>query len=192
MKTKVKTFDIEFDVSLADLIVYHEQFIDKDNQHLRLLSSQLSHDNSNEKLVNVKYLHTSSISNVIEDQVYIHLTKFIMNLQLETLLSIFKFIDSLLKKLPKNILPEDKTKKKQLTDLEGRNNPVTLKIQGDLEEFRVIVASKIIQLFDAQVQGVKLDISDTPEKTFINLILSDLRVFDPYENARFRKVRKQK
>ncbi len=174
-KTKVKTFDIEFDASLADLIVYHEQFIDKDNQHLRLLSAQLNRENStDQKLVNVKFLHTSSIY-----QVHIHLTKFIMNLQLEALLSIFKFVDSLVKKLPKNILPEE-------NNIFGRS--VSNQIQADLEEFRVIVASKVTQLFDVQVQGVKVDISDTPEKTLINLILSDLRVFDPYEGARYRKI----
>ena len=35
---------MEFDASLADLIVYHEQFIGKDNQQLRLLSAQLNTD----------------------------------------------------------------------------------------------------------------------------------------------------
>ena len=30
-KTKIKTFDMEFNASLADLIVYHEQFVGKDN-----------------------------------------------------------------------------------------------------------------------------------------------------------------
>ncbi|CAF4137741.1 unnamed protein product, partial [Adineta steineri] len=64
----------------------------------------------------------------------------------------------------------------------------TLKIEADLEEFRIIIASKITQLFDIQVQGVKADVSQAPEKTLINLILSDLRVFDPYEGARYRKI----
>ncbi len=68
----------------------------------------------------------------------------------------------------------------------------TLKIEADLEEFRVIIASKVTQLFDIQVQGVKADVSQTPEKTLVNLILSDLRVFDPYEGARYRKVRRRK
>jgi hypothetical protein len=65
----------------------------------------------------------------------------------------------------------------------------TLKIKADLEEFRVIIASKVTQLFDIQVQGVKANVSQAPEKTLINLILSDLRAFDPYEGARYRKVR---
>jgi len=68
----------------------------------------------------------------------------------------------------------------------------TLKIEADLEEFQVIIASKATQLFDIQVQGVKADVSQAPEKTLVNLILSDLRVFDPYEGARYRKVRRRK
>ncbi|CAF4288618.1 unnamed protein product, partial [Adineta steineri] len=64
----------------------------------------------------------------------------------------------------------------------------TLKIEADLEEFRIIIASKITQLFDIQVLGVKADVSQAPEKTLINLILSDLRVFDLYEGARYRKI----
>ena len=64
----------------------------------------------------------------------------------------------------------------------------TLKIKAVLEEFRVIIASQVAQLFDIQVQGVKGDVSQAPEKTLINLTLSDLRVFDPYEGARYRKV----
>jgi hypothetical protein len=67
----------------------------------------------------------------------------------------------------------------------------TLKIEADLEEFRVIIASKLTQLFDIQVQGVKADVSQAPEKTLVNLILSDLRVFDPYDGARYRKVRQK-
>lgn len=63
-----------------------------------------------------------------------------------------------------------------------------MKIKAVLEEFRVIIASQVTQLFDIQVQGVKGDVSQAPEKTLINLILSDLRVFDPYEGARHRKV----
>ncbi|CAF2796909.1 unnamed protein product [Rotaria sp. Silwood2] len=61
-QTKIKTFDMEFDASLANLILYHEQFIGKDNQQLRLLSAQLEQDtsnNQNKKLVCVNFLHTS-------------------------------------------------------------------------------------------------------------------------------------
>ena len=59
----------------------------------------------------------------------------------------------------------------------------TFKIEVDLEESRVIIASKVTQLFDIKVQGVKANVSQAPEKTLVNLILFDLRVFDPYEGA---------
>jgi hypothetical protein len=226
---------MEFDASLADLIVYHEQFVGKDNQQLRLLSAELNRDNLNEeqdqKLVSVTFLHTSpknplfssSIYNGIENKAHVHLTKLVVTLQLEALLSILRFQDALSRKLPKDILEDDTKKKQQLTIPEENKNfgrsistsgkvvkkigkqamfrilcieiyldvPVTptLKIKADLEEFRVIIASKVTQLFDIQVQGVKGDVSQAPEKTLINLILTDLRVFDPYEGARYRKVR---
>ncbi|UJR35157.1 hypothetical protein I4U23_027926 [Adineta vaga] len=228
-KTKIKTFDMEFNASLADLIVYHEQFVGKDNQQLRLLSAQLNKDENNsehEKLVSVNFLHTSpdnplfssSTYNGIENRAHIHMTKLVVTLQLEALLSILRFQDALLKKLPKDTPEmelkkrlqeeEEETKKQQELKVPEDNRtlarsistsgkvvkkndvPVTptLKIQADLEEFRVIIASKTTQLFDIQVQGVKADVSQAPEKTLINLILSDLRVFDPYEGARYRKI----
>ncbi|CAF3775950.1 unnamed protein product, partial [Rotaria magnacalcarata] len=64
----------------------------------------------------------------------------------------------------------------------------TLNIKADLEEFRIIVASKVAQLFDVKVQGVKADISQAPKLAVVNLILSDVRVFDPHEGARYRKI----
>lgn len=36
--------------------------------------------------------------------------------------------------------------------------------------------------------GVKAYVSQASEKTLINLILSDLRILDPYKEARYRKV----
>ncbi|CAF1245225.1 unnamed protein product [Adineta ricciae] len=227
-KTKIKTFDMEFNASLADLVVYHEQFIGKDNQHLRLLSAQLNQDENDpkdKKLVSLNFRHTSpenplfssAIYNGIENHAHVHLTKLVVTLQLEALLSILRFQDALLKKLPKDLpeiemkkkTEEEESKKAQQTLKVPEDNrtlgrslstsgkvvkkndvPVTptLKIEADLEEFRVIIASKITQLFDIQVQGVKADVSQAPEKMLINLILSDLRVFDPYEGARFRKI----
>jgi hypothetical protein len=115
---------MEFDASLADLIVYHEQFVGKDNQQLHLLSAQLNRDNPNEqsdqKLVSVNFLHTSpenplfssSIYNGIENKAHIHMTELVVTLQLEALLSILRFQDELSKKLPKEFL-EDETKKKE-------------------------------------------------------------------------------
>lgn len=121
-KTKMKTFDINFDASLANLIVYHEQFIGKDNQHLRLLSAQLEqmNNNENQKLVSLKYLHTSSENPLflssdyegIENRARLHFSKLVVTLKLEALLSILRFQDSLMKKLPQET-PENQEKKKQ-------------------------------------------------------------------------------
>ena len=117
---------MEFDASLADLIVYHEQFVGKDNQQLRLLSAQLNIDANNQiiqqdqKLVSVQFLHTSpenplflsSNYNGIENRAHVHFSKLVVTLQLEALLSILRFQDALVKKLPKDT-PEEELKKKE-------------------------------------------------------------------------------
>ncbi|CAF3681386.1 unnamed protein product [Rotaria sordida] len=207
-KTIMKTFDMNFDASLANLIVYHEQFIGKDNQNLRLLSAELDQLNNSEsqKLVRFKYHHTSSKNPLflssdydgIEDRVQVHFSKLIVTLQLEALLSIFRFQDSLMKKLPQ-VTAEDQTKKKleqeqknieinDKTEKIVKKNTPSLKIDANLEEFRVILASKRAKLFDIQVQGIKANISQAPEKTLINLILSELRVLDLYKKARYQQI----
>ncbi|CAF3616816.1 unnamed protein product [Rotaria sp. Silwood1] len=211
-KTTIKTFDMDFDASLANLIVYHEQFIGKDNQNLRLLSAELEQMNGpdSQKLVCFKYHHTSSENpfflspyyDGIEDRVQVHFSKLVVTLQLEALLSIFRFQDSLMKKLPQ-ATAEDQAKQKreqeqkniEVNDKTGqivkKNNAAavpSLKIDADLDEFRVILASKRAKLFDILIQGIKANVSQAPEKTLINLILSDLRVLDPYQQARYRQI----
>ena len=120
---------MEFDASLADLIVYHEQFVGKDNQQLRLLSAQLDKDNQNQnqKLVGLNFLHTSqenplfssSIYNGIENQARVHFSKLVVTLKLEALLSIFKFQDSLMKNLSKNTPAEPAiTKQEEIKNVE--------------------------------------------------------------------------
>lgn len=120
-KTKIKTFDMEFDASLANLIVYHEQFVGKDNQQLRLLSAELHQNEEERKLVSVSFLHTSpenplfysSTYNGIENKAHVHMTKLVVILQLEALLSILRFQDALMKKLPKDSIEEEKEKKQE-------------------------------------------------------------------------------
>jgi hypothetical protein len=38
--------------------------------------------------------------------------------------------------------------------------------------------------------GIKANVSQAPEKTFVTVTLSDLRVFDPHTGARYQKVQK--
>ncbi|CAF3586652.1 unnamed protein product [Adineta steineri] len=210
--TKIKTFDMEFNASLADFIVYHQQFVGKDNQPLRLLSAQLDKQNTTEKqkLVSVNFLHTSqenplflsSPYNGVENEANVRFSKLVVTLQLEALLSIFKFQDSLMKKLPKDIT-DNQTKEppkeevKAIENNEKTEKPVkkndipatpSLKIKASLEEFKIILASKQARLFDIQVEGITADVSQSSEKTLVNLILSDLRIFDPYKEARYRKI----
>lgn len=109
-KTTMKTFDMDFDASLTNLIIYHEQFVGKDNENLRLLSAELEqmNDANSKKLVHFTYRHTSSENPLflspdydgVEDRVDVHFSKLLITLQMEALLSIFRFQDSLMRKLP--------------------------------------------------------------------------------------------
>ena len=113
---------MEFDASLADFIVYHEQFVGKDNQQLRLLSAQLKTGSTeeNKKLVSLHFLHTSKDNPLfssshyagVENQAHVHLSKLVITLQLEALLSILRFQDSLMSSLVTDT-PEEQAKKKQ-------------------------------------------------------------------------------
>jgi hypothetical protein len=138
---------MEFDASLADLIVYHEQFIGNDNRQLRLLSAQLEKDQNNEinqqhkKLVSVNFLHTSpenplfssSIYNGIENKAHVHFTKLVVTLQLEALLSILRFQDALMKKLPKDTPESDAKKKAEEEEEEAKKQQ--LKVPEDNKSF---------------------------------------------------------
>ena len=132
VKTKLKTFDMEFNVSLTNLILYHEQFIGKDNQHLCLLSALLNKENSIQTLISLHFLHTSSENplfqslhyNGIENRLDIHFTKLIVILQLEALLSILKFQDILFKNLFQETLKDElkkKNKEQRQTELVDEN-----------------------------------------------------------------------
>ena len=122
-QTRLKTFDMDFNASLADFIVYHKQFIGKDNQQLRLLSAQLDAERSEEhrKLVSVHLLHTSKENplflsptyNGVENEAQVKFSKLVVNLKLEALLSILRFQDSLMKKLPQASPPIEEKKEEQ-------------------------------------------------------------------------------
>lgn len=104
------TLDIEFQASLDDLILFHEQFIAKTHHHLRLLGAQRDKNEAqSKKLVSIHVLHTSPDNPLftsakyggLENRVRIHLSKFLMTLQLEALLSIMRFQDNITQKWPK-------------------------------------------------------------------------------------------
>ena len=246
-KTKIKTFDMEFDATLADLIVFHDQFVGKDQRQLRLLSAELnnSSDQNEEKLVSVQFLHTSAENPLfksatydgIENRAHVHLSKLVVTLQLEALLSILRFQDALMKKLPKD-LPIDENKTKKATTLKppednrtlarsvSATNRVakktgskreektnfdsflrpdlsttpTLKIQADLEEFRIVIASKLTTLFDIQVQGEEKNRKFSSNRRFLvfrrqSRCLAgdreDVDQFDSDGSARLRSVRRR-
>ncbi|CAF1073014.1 unnamed protein product [Rotaria sordida] len=221
VQTFIKTFDIEFQASLDDFIIYHEQFITKDNQHLRFLAAQ-HEENQNidkinsKKLVSLHILHTSSNNPLftsskydgLENKIRIHFSKLIVTLQLEALLSIMKFQDNFMQKWPTDIF-EEQIEKKQLSGKFSQENKrmstiekfvktnnlsleSTLEIEANLEEFHIVIATMDTQMFDVYIHGVKANMHNTSNETFLNLILTDFCMLDPHMDARFRKTSKCK
>jgi hypothetical protein len=109
---------------LDNLIIFHEQFITKDNDHLRFLSAQQNEEINSNKLVRIDVMHTSvdnplftsSKYNGLENQVRIHFSKLIVTLQLEAILSIMRFQDNFMEKWPRDIFEEQVKKKQQLEE----------------------------------------------------------------------------
>lgn len=122
---------MQFDASLSDLIVFHEQFTGKDETALRLLSAEYIEQEGEEirNLVIANILHTSrenplfrsSPYDGIENKVNVNFSKLVVNLQLEALLSIFKFQDTVMKQLATDS-PDTPVKKKQEEEQQSQKN----------------------------------------------------------------------
>lgn len=114
---------MHFNASLSDLIVYHEQFTGKDETTLRLLSAEYIEQEGEESrdLVSMNILHTSrenplfqsSPYDGIENKLGVNLSKLVVNLQLEALLSIFKFQDTVMKQLAADAPAKKKPEEEQ-------------------------------------------------------------------------------
>ncbi|CAF1560651.1 unnamed protein product, partial [Didymodactylos carnosus] len=221
--TSVKTYDINFNASLADLIVLHQQFVTHSGEPLRLISAKRQNEDDDTKLISIDFLKTSLDNPMFENEPYnsiesigtLHFSKLEVNLQLQALLSILRFQDSLMKKLPTESEAE-KQKKKELEDAKkneekkqkelqengkqittaldkGKKKPETvvaaasLAIKAELEEFRFLISTKDAAVFDISVGGIKANVSQQPSKTAVNLILSNLNVYDPNPSAKYKK-----
>jgi hypothetical protein len=148
----IKTFDIEFQASLNDLIIFHEQFITKDNHHLRFLAAQYEENeninkiNSN-KLVTIHILHRSSNNPLfkslkydrLKNKIRIHLSKLIFTLQLEALLSIMRFQDNIMQKWPKNSFEEQAILDKTLPEEDKTMLTIGKSVKKNSEYFFMII-----------------------------------------------------
>ena len=122
----------------------------------------------------MKFVHTSKENPLfafspydgIENQGKVKFSRLVVTLQLEALLSIFKFQDRLMEKLPKDDTPNEQVKKKEVLK---KNASPSLRINAVLEEFRVILASKQTRLFDIQVQGLNRNVFESFGRTFLQV-----------------------
>lgn len=145
-KTKLRTYDMEFEASLTDFIVYHEQFVGKDDQKLRLLSAEVieAEGEENQKLVDLSFRHTSAENplfelapyNGVENEAKIQVNKLMIILQLEALLSIFKFQNTIMKKFPQE--PVDQQKKDEQPEPTQEEEEAAAKKQKEEENKKIV------------------------------------------------------
>jgi hypothetical protein len=195
----MKTFDIEFDASLADLIILHEQFLTNNNKPLHLLSSAVD-----DQLLSVKCLFTSPENplfysapyNSIENKVQVHISKPLLILQVEALASILRFQHDLMEKLPKSQQDKSETKERTVSKSSSNENVQkkspsdmsTFFIEADLEEFRAIIGTELSQILDIQLQNITASASQTAGATSARLILNDFRILDPRQKTRYHRI----
>ncbi|CAF1242324.1 unnamed protein product [Didymodactylos carnosus] len=218
-RTTFKTYDVSFDASLADIILLHQQFVTQSGEPLRLISAKKHNENDDTKLISVHFLNTSRDNpmfkrepyNSIENAGKFHFSKLEVILQLEALLSILRFHDNLIKRLPTETEDEKQKKREQeeekkkneqqendkvittVTDKEKKKPDTvvatpSLAISAELEEFRFIISTEEAPLFDISVGGLKANVSQQPNKTIVNLILSNFNIYDPNPHAKYKKI----
>ncbi|CAF1170061.1 unnamed protein product [Rotaria sordida] len=200
-RTTMKTFDINFNASLADFIIIHEQFITNNNDRLCLIAMERLSDRENDTLISINGFLTSPVNpnfasapyNSIENQIHVHIGKPILMLQLEAVLSIIRFQNDIMKKISK----DKKETKRQTVSKENPKHIVkkdpasgmsTFQFEVHLEGLRAIIGLEFFQIIDIQSQGLHAHILNSIEKTSAHLILTDLRVFDANPNARYRHI----
>jgi hypothetical protein len=189
-QTKMKAYDIEFDLSLEDFVIIHQQFEIKENKKLYLFDNQ----HNEKKLLSINGLLTSAENplfslapyNSIENRIRINLSKSILNLQLEAFTSIILFKNNLMNKLsrPEKNVP-DQAKPEPVNI--GEKNP-SYAIEFNLEEFRVLIGNESSQLLYIQLKDLQGNLCRTRIKTSAHLSLNDFLAIDPSNKSRFTSI----
>ncbi|CAF1279791.1 unnamed protein product, partial [Didymodactylos carnosus] len=173
-RATIKTYDIDFDISIADLTVIHEQFITKTNARLRLIAVEHHRDRVNDPFISIHGLLTSSVNpllastpyNGIENQVKVHIGKPVLMLQLEPLLTIVRFKNDLMDKISKEQhrisnkrmgnkrVPSKKPNPKYVVKKDPLSVMPTFQIDADLDGLRAIIESEFAQILDIHIQDL--------------------------------------
>jgi hypothetical protein len=189
-QAKIKTYDVEFDLSLEDFYIIHQQFETKDDKKFYLFGGQ-----HKDKLLNISGLLTSAENplfssppyNSVENKYRISLSKSILNLQLEAFSSVVIFKNNLLNKLSRQ---SDQTKTEQVKsnpgDLQKKNH--SFEVEFNLEEFHILIGNVYSQLLFMKLKGIQGNLCRTRVKTLAHLIVNDFLVIDPSNTSRFHSI----
>lgn len=206
-RATMKTFDIDFDAYLQDLIMVHEQFITKNNDRLRLIAMERRDNQDNDKLITINGLLTSPVNpkfslapyNGIENQARINISKPILLLQLEPLLSIIRYYNDIMERIlkqqhylshkqMKNENSSPKPSPKRVVRRDTTRIMPTFQLEGQLKGLRVIIGFEFSQIFDIEIKDLQIHALNSNEKLSANLILTDFCAFDPSSRAYYRNI----
>ncbi|CAF1398617.1 unnamed protein product [Adineta ricciae] len=189
---KMKTYDIEFDLSLQDVTIIHQQFKTEENKKFSLLSKQ--HQN---KIFTIAGLLTSADNplfsvasyNSIENQISITMSRFILNIQLEIIQSILMFKNNITKQLA--LKPSTKTQPEAITidtKTVQRSNSQSFKIVFNNEEFGILIGNESSQLFYMALKTMQASFCRTRVKMLGHFIIHDFVLLDPSNQCRFDAI----
>ncbi|CAF3978777.1 unnamed protein product [Adineta steineri] len=197
-RTTMKTFDIDFDISLSDLNITHEQFLTTSNTSLRLVSIEHHPNQDNKHLISIQGLLTSSVNpsfdsapyNSIENQARLHIAKPVLMLQLEPFVSIIQFKNNVMEKISQeqHQIPAKRSTQQQVIKKDSRTTIPTFRFEANLEGLRAIIGSEYSQILDINFQDLHFDALNSKEQTAVNIILADFYVYDSNPKARFHKI----
>ncbi|CAF3768117.1 unnamed protein product [Adineta steineri] len=190
IEAKMKTYDIEFNFSLEDFYLIHQQFETKDNKKLYLIGNQ---HNDNSKLLVINGLLTSienplfssSPYNSIENKIHINFSQSNLNIQLEALTSILIFKNNIIKQFSQKQIKSDSTKTKKP---KKKSKKSSFEIEFNLNEFHILIGNQYTQLLYIKLQGVRSNLSRSSVKNSIKLIIKDFNVIDPSHDGRFKSI----
>lgn len=189
-QTNIKTFDIELNVYIDDLIITHQQFRTNNNEPYRLFSNI-----SDQKLIIAKCLFTSTENplfysnpyNRIENKIQIHINKPIFILQVEVLISMIRFQNDIINKLSKQQYEESENKSNSNENID-KNLTSSSQIEINLERFQIIIGTEVSQMLDIEFKDLVFNISQSTKNTSIYFIINDIHIYDLQMNARYKQI----
>ena len=172
---------MDFDASLEDLIITHEQYRSSTDESLRLFSSE-----TDENLIVMKCLFTSPENPLfysepyrkMENRIHIRLTPAILRFQIEPILQLLTFRDQFQ-------IEEHSPKQSNSKKISVKSSH---QMEVEIEQFRMIIGTESCQILHFQFEHFIATVFQSSRKTSLDLLLTNLQTIDLHENARYPHI----